>query len=146
MNETNMLQQVAELSDMSTADLRKLWQELYQTPPPLFNKASLINKLAYRIQELHYGGLATATRKQLRQIAGGQSVPKRPIVNRPVAGTRLVRDFGGQTHTVTVHCDGYEYNGRIYKSLSAIARKISGTRWSGPAFFGLKPVRARFKD
>lgn len=86
MNETNMLQQVAELTDMSTADLRKLWQELYQTPPPLFNKASLINKLAYRIQELHYGGLATATRKQLRQIANGQSAPKRPIVNRPVAG------------------------------------------------------------
>ncbi len=144
MKDNAILQQVAELPKLSTIELRKLWQELYKSPPPLYNKASLLNRLAYRIQELHFGGLATATRKQLQQMAKGQKVTRRPLPDdRPVTGTRLVREFNGKTHTVTVRTHGFEYDGRLYKSLTPIACRITGTRWSGPAFFGLKRTKVK---
>ena len=96
---------------------------------------------AYRIQELAYGGLsarAEAKLKELieeedRRVKGKQPVRKG---DRPIVGTRLIREWQGVEHTATVLDDGFEYQGRRYKSLSAIARAITGTRWNGPALLG----------
>ncbi len=134
-----ILARIAALPEKSTAELREMWTELFASAPPMFNKASMVNRLAHRLQELHYGGLPTGVRRELRDMAAGRmEVKKRLASSRPVTGTRLVREYGGKTHTVTVLAEGYEYNGRVYKSLSAIACLIADSRWSGPAFFGLK--------
>ena len=99
--------------------------------------------IAYRIQELAYGGLKPETLRRL-EILGEQydsdNVTTRRIRHdaKPVAGTRLVREYQGVEHTVTVLADGYEWEGRPYRSLSAIARAITGTRWNGLVFFGIK--------
>ena len=102
----------------------------------------------YRIQELSLGGLKPETVKRLRelgeQLDGGNVVVRRTRVDdRPIAGTRLIREWQGVEHCVTVLCDGYEYGGRPYKSLSAAARAITGTRWNGWVFFGLKSQGSR---
>ena len=116
---------------------------LFETEPPPFNRRHLENRLAYRIQELAYGGLKPETIRRL-EILGEQydsdNVTTRRIRHdaRPVAGTRLVREYRGVEHTVTVLADGYEWQGRPYRSLSAIARAITGTRWNGLVFFGIK--------
>jgi hypothetical protein len=98
--------------------------------------------LAYRIQEKAYGGLKTSTRIELRRIARSleksAASPKLRIQPRIKPGTRIVRQWKGATHEVLVTESGYEYGGARFRSLSRIARKITGTRWSGPAFFGLR--------
>ncbi|CAK0755583.1 hypothetical protein WCLP8_2650002 [uncultured Gammaproteobacteria bacterium] len=99
--------------------------------------------LTYRIQELAYGGLSPATTARLEAIASveryiDREMAKKRIQDRPVAGTRLIREWQGTDHAVTVLEDGFEYLGRPYKSLSAVANAITGTRWSGPLFFGLR--------
>ena len=101
------------------------------------------HRLAYRIQELVYGGLKPETLKHLREFAedldGGDPSRRRQSANdRPIAGTQLIREYQGVEHCVTVRDEDFEYQGRPYKSLSAIARAITGTRWNGLLFFGLK--------
>ena len=124
---------------------------LFETEPPPFNRRHLENRLAYRIQELAYGGLKPETLRRL-EILGEQydsdNVTTRRIRHdaKPVAGTRLVREYRGVEHTVTVLADGYEWQGRPYRSLSAIARAITGTRWNGLVFFGLKRQGARHDE
>jgi hypothetical protein len=136
---TNILAQIAELNRMEMPQLKERWKALFDSEPPVQNRAHLVSRLAYRIQELAYGGLSEETRAQLRQIAEGhEQVSKRSNKNGPVAGTRLMREWNGERHEVTVTRDGYEYRGRPYKSLSAIARMITGTRWNGPLFFGIR--------
>jgi hypothetical protein len=97
--------------------------------------------LAYRLQEVAYGGLSATTRKRLRALAdeidSNRPRPQRSAV-RLKAGTRLIREWNGHTHVVSVLEKGVEYRGKHYGSLSEVARAITGTRWSGPAFFGLK--------
>src|SRR4051794_40858448 len=110
------------------------------------NRPYLESRLAYRIQELAYGGLKPETRARLEalgeQLDGGNVVLRRVRADsRPLAGTRLVREHAGVEHVVTVLVDGFEWEGRRYKSLSAVARHISGTRWNGWTFFGLKNGR-----
>ena len=135
----NILAQIAELNRMGMPQLKERWKALFDTEPPAQNRAHLVSRLAYRIQELAYGGLSEETRAQLRQIAEGhEQASKRSNKNGPVAGTRLMREWNGERHEVTVTRDGYEYRGRPYKSLSAIARTITGTRWNGPLFFGIR--------
>ena len=116
--------------------------------PPPYNRRFLESRLAYRIQELAYGGLKPATVKRLQAIAeeldGGDPVRRRrPAKDRPVSGTRLIREWQGIEHCVTVRNEDYEYQGRPYQSLSAIARAITGTRWNGPLFFGLRSQQGR---
>ena len=98
--------------------------------------------LAYRIQELAYGGLSEETLERLEAIADeleGKTARRcRLRANRPIAGTRLIREWKGVEHCVTVRTDDFEYQGRPYKSLSAIAKLITGTQWNGLVFFGLK--------
>ena len=134
---------LAALKTMPMPELKAQWRELFETEPPQFNRRALENRLAYRIQELAYGGLKPETLRRL-EILGEQydsgSITTRRIRHdaRPVAGTRLVREYRGVEHTVTVLADGYEWQGRPYRSLSAIARAITGTRWNGLVFFGIK--------
>jgi hypothetical protein len=134
------------LQTLPTPDLKRQWRELFGTEPPPFNRPYLQSRLAYRIQELAYGGLKPETRARLEalgeQLDGGNIVLRRVRADsRPLAGTRLVREHAGVVHTVTVLADGFEWEGRPYRSLSAIARAITGTRWNGWAFFGLKGRR-----
>ena len=141
-----MLGRLAALQTLPTADLKRQWRELFGTEPPPFNRPYLQSRLAYRIQELAYGGLKPETRARLEalgeQLDGGNVVLRRVRADsRPLAGTRLLREYGGVEHVVTVLADGFEWEGRPYRSLSAIARAITGTRWNGWTFFGLRNQR-----
>ncbi|ARP98158.1 DUF2924 domain-containing protein [Pseudorhodoplanes sinuspersici] len=142
-----VLAKLAALKTTPTPKLKEQWRELFGTEPPPYNRRFLENRLTYRIQELAYGGLKPETIERLEAIAedldGGDPARRRqPAKDRPIAGTRLIREWQGVEHCVTVLDDGYEYQGRPYKSLSAIARAITGTRWNGLIFFGLKNQRA----
>ena len=140
----SVLARVAALKTTPTPQLRALWKELNGSEAPLYNRRFLENWLAYRLQELTYGGLRPETVSRLDALADelDGKRPKRVGKDRPVAGTRLIREWQGIEHCVTVLADGYEYQGRPYKSLSAIARAIAGTRWNGPLFFGLRNHRS----
>jgi hypothetical protein len=131
---------VAALPKTPTPQLKQMWRELFDSEPPGFSRNYLISRLAYRIQELAYGGLKPATRTKLDALADGldPKAARKRIVNGPVVGTRLVRELQGREYTVTVLNDGFEWEGRRYKSLSAVARAITGTRWNGLTFFGVK--------
>jgi hypothetical protein len=138
-----VLPRLAALRTATTAELKEQWRALFGKEPPPFNRAYLQSRLAYRIQELAYGGLKPETRARLEalgeQLDGGNVVLRRIRADsRPLPGTRLVREHGGVQHVVTVRPDDFEYEGRPYRSLSAIARHITGTRWNGHAFFGLR--------
>ena len=139
---------LAALKTASTVDLKTQWRDLFETEPPPFNRRYLESRLAYRIQELAYGGLKPETIRRLEalgeQLDGGNvAIRKTRADQRPIAGTRLIREWQGIEHTVTVLKDAYEWQGRPYKSLSAIARAITGTRWNGWVFFALKNMKAR---
>nr|WP_245215152.1 DUF2924 domain-containing protein [Pararoseomonas indoligenes] len=134
---------LAALKATPTLQLKQQWRELFGKEPPPFNRTYLQSRLAYRVQELAYGGLKPETRARLEalgeQLDGGNVVLRRIRADsRPLAGTRLIREWQGVEHTVTVLRDGFEYEGRPYQSLSAVARHITGTRWNGWVFFGLK--------
>ena len=144
----SVLAQLAALKGLPTPDLKRRWRELFDTEPPPFNRAFLQTRLGYRIQELAYGGLKPETIERLEALAedldgGDPAKRRRPAKDRPIVGTRLIREWQGVEHCVTVRDEGYEYQGRPYQSLSAIARAITGTRWNGWVFFGLKNQRAR---
>jgi hypothetical protein len=144
----NVLARLAALKAMPAPELRRQWQQLFDTPPPRYNRRFLESRLAYRLQELAYGGLKAATVARLEalgdQLDGGDiAVRRRRADDRPVAGTKVIREYQGAVHQVTVLHEGYEWQGRPYKSLSAIARAITGTRWNGWVFFGLKNRRGR---
>ena len=142
-----VLPRLVALQTTPIADLKQQWRELFGKEPPPFNKAYIQSRLAYRIQELAYGGLKPETRARLEalgeQLDGGNVILRRIRADsRPLAGTRLLREYCGVEHAVTVLADGFEWEGRPYRSLSAIARAVTGTRWNGWVFFGLKGVRA----
>ena len=135
-------QDLGELADLSKEDLRERWGELYGGAPPKRMAHDLLSRcLAYRLQETTLGGLRPATQRRLLKLAGqvekGLEVSP-PAVRRVTAGATLFREWRGQMHRVTVLEDGFAYKDRRYRSLSVIAREITGTRWSGPRFFGLR--------
>ena len=138
---------LAALKTAPTLDLRAQWRELFATEPPPFNRRYLESRLAYRIQELAYGGLKPETIKRLEalgeQLDGGDRKKRGTRVDRdrPITGTRLIREWQGVEQIVTLTQTGFEWQGRPYQSLSAIARAITGTRWNGWVFFGLKNHR-----
>ena len=123
-------------------ELRERWRNLYGTEPPgKIHRSLLIPAIAYRMQENALGGLRPAARRHLMRVAGnaagGRPAPGYPSLS-PKPGTVLVRDWGGVTHQVKVLEDGILFRSKRYKSLSEVARAITGSRWSGPLFFGLK--------
>ena len=139
---------LAALKTTPTPDLKKQWRELFDSEPPPFNRRYLESRLAYRIQELAYGGLKPGTIRRLERLGedldGGDKKKRGMRADAmPITGTRLLREWQGVEHIVTVTTDGFEWQGRPYKSLSAIARAITGTRWNGWVFFGLKSHRGR---
>ena len=140
---------VAALRTMPMPELKAEWRALFETEPPPFNRRHLENRIAYRIQELAYGGLKPETIRRLERLGeeldGGDRKKRgmRADRDRPITGTRLLREWQGVEQVVTVTTDGFEWQGRPYKSLSAIARAITGTRWNGWVFFGLKNHRGR---
>jgi Protein of unknown function (DUF2924) len=139
-----VLAELAALKVASFTTLRSKWRQLFETQPPAYNRRFLETRLAYRIQELAHGGLKPETVERLEAIADeveGKGSSRRSSGARPIAGTRLVREWKGKEHCVTVRSDDFEYQGRPYRSLSAIARAIAGTRWNGLVFFGLKNQR-----
>jgi hypothetical protein len=139
---------VAALKTTPTSDLKAKWRELFDREPPPYNRRYLESRLAYRIQELAFGGLKPETVARLEALAqeidaGDPRKRRRRAQDRPATGTRLIREWQGIEHCVTVRDDGFEYEGRPYESLSAIARAITGTRWNGPLFFGLRNRQGR---
>jgi hypothetical protein len=143
----DVLGRLAALKTAATPALKQQWRELFGTEPPPYNRRFLESRLAYRIQELAYGGLKPETLARLKalgeQLDGGKITVRRMRGDdRPIAGTQLIREYQGVEHVVTVTRDGYEYQGQPYQSLSAIARAITGTRWNGRVFFGLRPSRS----
>ena len=144
--QADVLGRLAALKTTATPELKQQWRELFGAEPPPYNRRFLESRLGYRIQELAYGGLKPETLARLERLGeqfDGGKVAVRRIRgdDRPITGTRLIREFQGVEHTVTVLQDGYDYQGRPYQSLSAIARAITGTRWNGWVFFGLKNKR-----
>lgn len=130
------------LAELTPDGLRKEWRRLYRSQPPRLSRKLLVRAVAYRIQELRYGGLNKATSRKLAALVQARA----PIADTATAqkirsGARLVREWNGRTHTVTVEEEGFTYAGRKYRSLTAIAREITGARWSGPRFFGLAGKR-----
>jgi Protein of unknown function (DUF2924) len=140
--------EIAALPKMNIAQLRAKWRSsLKQAPPLHVRKQLFVPILAYKLQEQAYGGMKPEIRRQLEKIAVRyRRDPSTKDVSfrepqRIKPGTRLMRQWNGKRHQVTVIEDGFEYEGERYKSLSVIARIITGTRWSGPLFFGLKGQR-----
>jgi Protein of unknown function (DUF2924)/Resolvase, N terminal domain len=138
----DIAQALAWLSEVTIFELRGEWRRLHRMPPPMrLSRDLLIRGITYKLQARAYGGLSMATARKLEQAAAdplgrGAVKPAPPICLRP--GTRLVREWGGVTHTLLIHADGIEWRDQRYRSLSGIARKITGARWSGPRFFGLR--------
>ena len=138
-----VLARLAALKTMSVKQLKTEWQVLFDAPAPNNSRSFLEGRLAYRIQELAYGGPDRDTRRMLDLLADevdGTLTRKSQIADprNPVVGTKLIREWDGVAHTVTVLEEGFEWDGRRYKSLSAVARAITGTRWNGYRFFGLR--------
>ncbi len=142
MPDSSNPQRLASLPHLSRPALCGLWQRLFKKDPPLeMRKDLMLRMVAYRMQEQEFGGLNDPSRRRLGQLARAfEADPNAAVSTRPPIkpGTRLVRQWKEQVHVVEVEAESYEYKGARYQSLSGIARLITGTRWSGPLFFGLK--------
>src|SRR5215469_13491493 len=140
---TNLQRQLKELKELKPEELRRRWQTLFGSNSPLKILASLmIQAIARRMQEKVFGTLKPSTQRLLQKIAedagAGSKVPTTGKKIQPRVGTILVREWHGTKHQVSVVKDGFLYRSKRYRSLSQIARTITGTQWSGPLFFGLK--------
>ena len=130
-------EQLAELDALSIGELRDRWAQLTGRVVPRLGTAMLRLALAYEIQAKALGGLPRAVQQRLDQLAAAKTVTR-----TATPSMRLVREWQGTAHVVTVGEQGViEWNGKTWRSLSEVARAITGTRWSGPAFFGLKTLR-----
>jgi hypothetical protein len=141
---------LAALAAMDTVALKREWRRLYRTQPPThIRRDLLVLAIAWKLQVKAHGGLTAAQRRRLAAIAkdpkknGG---PSDSAGIRIKPGSRLVREWRGETHHVLVLEDGFEWNGQRHRSLSQVARRITGAHWSGPRFFGLKPRPVPFEE
>jgi hypothetical protein len=136
----------ATLRELNPEELREQWRTLFSAdPPPKLRSSLMVQGIAYRLQEKAFGGLKPATLRLLERIADAaaarQQVSTTPEKIRVSTGTVLIREWRGTKHQVTVLKDGFLYRTKRFHSLSHIARTITGSRWSGPLFFGLKSSR-----
>jgi hypothetical protein len=139
-SQLELARKIATLTDLTAQQLRTEWLRLYRSHPPRLSRDLLVRTIAYRMQELAYGGLSKRTQRRLvaltKELQTNGSITSDPGPRvRP--GVGLVREWRGRTHTVVVTEDGFEYAGKTYTSLSKIAQTITGAHWSGPRFFGL---------
>ena len=142
----SVVAQLAALKRMTVVELKTKWESLFGTPAPNNSRSYLELRLGYRIQELTLGGLSRDTRRMLNLLADEieGKIGRKSIIadsRNPLLGTRLVREWDGVEHTVTVIKDGFDWQGQKFKSLSAAARAITGTQWNGYRFFGLREAR-----
>jgi len=141
--------EIAALAGLDIRDLKARWRELYDTePPPRISRELLTRAIAYRLQEKVFDGLAPATRRLLERVAADLPSDRASLslARKAAPGTLLIREWRGNAHRVTVHDDGFVYRGKRYGSLSEVARLITGTRWSGPLFFGLRKPAGEIRD
>ena len=144
----SVLKQVADLNNLSHRELKSLYITLHGSEPPAYNREFIIKRLAYRLQEIAYGGLSERTHKRLDDALiehgydeNGMPVSRRPgrrkkPKNQPIIGCVFIREWNGRRYQVMAIADGFEYEGKKYRSLTAIAKVITGTHWNGRAFFG----------
>ncbi len=135
--------QIAGLPELPMTEIKSLWLKLFGSENPTHNRQFLERRIAYKLQEIEFRKVGASTldrnRRRINAIVETGKVKKRDRDYRPMAGTVLTREYQGIEYRVTATADGqYNYEGRMYPSLSMIAREITGTRWSGPLFFGLK--------
>ena len=139
---TNVRERINDLPAKDRKNLLKVWAEVFPSPPPpKLRKELLVPILAYRIQEREFGGLSQTARRQLELLIVKNRTKAVPA-NRTkavAAPAKLIRGWRGEVHEVLIIEDGFIYRGETFKSLSPIARRITGTPWSGPAFFGTRP-------
>jgi len=131
---------LAILPTLSLGELRLEWRRLYRADPPRLSRDIMMRAIAYRLQEIAHGGPSKVTQRRLMTLAAefetsGRIAP--PPGTRIKPGSRLIREWRGRTHTVCVTDDGFEFQGKTYRSLTKVARDITGAQWSGPRFFGL---------
>lgn len=156
-SQSNLGQEIGQLSDLARPKLVERWRKIYRCAPPKGVKRGLLERaIAWHMQAKHYGGLSPSLKRRLKQNAfeigsDGSAASSSMEASQPVAlgpspsagstplapGTRLIRGWHGKSHCVDVIEDGFVFEGTTYSSLSAIARQITGARWSGPRFFGL---------
>jgi hypothetical protein len=141
----SVLSQIDALNRMSMDQLRKRWSDLFGTDSGRLGRSYLVRRLAYRIQELVFGGLSREARSRLQELTAeaSQTNPQKPSRRQAAnlqTGTRLLRDWHGERYEVIVQDDGFLHDGKKYRSLSAVARAITGSYWSGNRFFGLSPA------
>jgi hypothetical protein len=135
--------EIAGLSKVAIDRLRARWQALCgKTPSRAIGRSFLTRAITYRLQERAYGGLKPSTRQLLARAAAETATgsSKRPQTRIAQAGTLLIREWQGTAHRATMLDDGVSFNGKRYRSLSEVAREITGSRWSGPRFFGLRAL------
>ena len=138
--------EIAALGEMAYSDLRLAWRRLYRVHPPKKLSRDLLELgVAWKLQERVLGGLSATTKRQLGELARTMATKSdltkaRKVTLKP--GARLVRAWGGETHEILVVVDGFLWRGKKWRSLSVIAREMTGTHWSGPRFFGLTKARA----
>lgn len=144
-NETSA--STAALPAMNKMQLLRVWERTFPTPPPpKLRKELMVPILAYRMQEAVYGGLSQTARARLQRLIAERSTSsmrasKERSAAKPAA--KLIRSWRGETHEVLITPEGYVYLGETYRKLSPIAKRITGTQWSGPAFFGTKLVEKK---
>jgi len=142
-SEPSVAAQVAQLPELSMSDLKALWLQLFHTPNPTHIRSFLERRIAYKLQENAFRkidpGLLDRNKRRIDNLIETGKIKMRDSDYQPVAGTMLTREYHGKEYRVVVSADGsYNFDGRVFQSLSPIAREITGTRWSGPVFFGLK--------
>ena len=131
--------QLADLPILNRIELRELWRDSYGSDPPVKISDLLMRQaIAHRLQVKRFGGLDFSTRRALKQVLDANRLNSSSEGNRVTNGTVLVREWHGATHQVTATEKGLLYRGKLFRSLSEVAREITGTRWSGPLFFGLR--------
>ena len=146
----SLADRLAELETSSTAELRARWEQVFKRATPKWASHDLhLRALAYHVQEQAEGGLNKVTRRRLAKLAGSNGENRQPISSpnlRLKPGSRLIREWHGEVHRVTVLEKGFDWRGNRYASLSQIARAITGARWSGPLFFGLRKTGSRARE
>jgi hypothetical protein len=153
LHHRNVKIKIEYLEQLSRAELRVLWERQFaDKPSPSLGRDILALGIAYARQEQRHGGLARPVAKELDRLLArvlrGDATDASQLSTTPLprTGTVLVREWRGATHRVTVADDGFLWNGKTYRSLSGIARAITGTKWNGPRFFGMRELKSTTRE
>ena len=137
-----ILKRITKLQKQSEKELLKVWRTMFEGDPEIVSRKYMIAKIAYKIQELAYGGLDAETENKIRNCAKEVTKEKTVTTKKtrkfsPLIGTKITKEYRDKIHEVMVVNEGFSYEGTVYKSLPAIATKIAGTKWNGLKFFGV---------